>query len=68
MMHFGKMNQLRRYTVNGRVTESGVEQGGIGVQGHRSLKVMTQHGTLASIGWGIGYTRRDIILLIWRFW
>eukprot|EP00061_Rhincodon_typus_P007189 g28622.t1 len=70
MLHFGKANQGRTYTVNGRALGSAAEQGNLGVQVHSSLKVelwvdrvvKKAFGTLASIGQSIEYRSWNFVL------
>ena len=42
VMHFGRSNKDRKYTVKGRTRESIDRQRDLGVQAHRSLKVAMQ--------------------------
>ena len=42
VMHFGRSNTGRKYTINGRTLQSIDRQRDLGVQVHRSLKVAMQ--------------------------
>eukprot|EP00061_Rhincodon_typus_P002671 g18172.t1 len=42
VLHFGKTNQVRSYTLNGKVLGIVAEEGGLGVQVHISLNVESQ--------------------------
>ena len=60
VMHFGRSNTDRKYTVNGRTLRSIDRQRDLGVHVHRSLKVAMQvekvvkaYGMFAFIGRGI---------------
>lgn len=44
VLHFGRSNQGRTFTVNDRSLDSVVEQRDLGVQVHSSLKVVLQLG------------------------
>ena len=74
VLHFGKSNQGRTCTVNGRVLESVEEQRDRGVQVHSSLKAASQvdrvvkkvFNTLAFISQGIEYRSWDIMLQLYK--
>ena len=74
VMHFGRSNTDRKYTVNGRTLKSIDRQRDLGVQIHRSLKVAMQvekvvkkaYGMLAFIGWGIEFKNWQVMLQLYR--
>ena len=73
VMHFGRSNTDRKYTVNDRTLKGIDRQRDLGVQVHRSLKVATQvekvkkaYGMLAFIGQGIEFKNWQVILQLYR--
>ena len=74
VMHFGRSNTERKYTVNGRTLKSIDGQRDLGVQVHRSLKVAMQvekvvkkaYGMLALISRGIECKNWQIMLQLCR--
>jgi len=73
-MHFGRSNDCRNYTVNGRLLRSTETQRDLGVHVHRSLKVATQvekvvkkaYCMLAFIGKSIEFKNRQVMLQLER--
>ena len=69
-MHFGRLNQGRTYSVNGRALGRVTEQRDPGVHVHSSLKVESQvdsvvkkaFGMLGFIGQNIEYRSWDVLL------
>ena len=74
VLHFGKANLSRTYTLNGKVLGSVAEQRDLGVQGHSSLKVESQvdrivkeaFGMLSFIGQSIEYRSWEVMLWLYR--
>jgi len=74
VIHFGRRNLTRKYSVNGRTPGSCVEQRDLGVFVHRSLKgegqvsrgVKKANGTLTFINRGIDYKSREVMLELYR--
>ena len=74
VIHFGRSNLTRKYSMNGRTLGSSVEQRDLGVFVHRSLKaerhvsgvVKKTYGTLAFINRGIDYKSREVMLELYR--
>jgi len=74
VIHFGRSNLTRKYSMNGRTLGSSVEQRDLGVFVHRSLKaevhvsrvVKRAYGTLAFISRGIDYKSREVMLELCR--
>ena len=70
VMHFGRSNKDRKYTVNSRTLKSIDRQRDLGIQIHRSLKVATQvvkvfkkaYGMLAFISQGIEFKSWQVML------
>ena len=70
VMHFGRSNQARTYSVNGRALGRVIEQRDLGVQVHSSLKVESQvdrvvkkvFGMLGFIGQNIEYRSWDVFI------
>ncbi|MBB6707133.1 reverse transcriptase family protein [Proteus mirabilis] len=74
VLHFGKANLSRTYTLNGKVLGSVAEQRDLGVQVHSSLKVESQvdrivkkaFGMLSFIGQSIEYRSWEVMLRLYR--
>jgi len=74
VMHFGRSNAGRKYTMNGRTLKSIDRQRDLGVQVHKSLKVATQvvklvkkaYEMLAFIGRGIEFKNWQVMLQLYR--
>ena len=74
VMHFGRSNQGRTYSVNGRVLGRVIEQRYPGVQAHSSLKMELQvdrvvkkaFGMLGFIGQNIKYRSWDVLLKLYK--
>jgi len=74
VMHFGRSNTDRKYTVNGRTLQSIDRQRDLGVQVHRSLKVAMQvekvvkkaYSMLAFIGRGTEFKNWQVMLQLYR--
>ena len=74
VMHFGRSNQGRTYSVDGRALGKVIEQRGLGVHVHSSLKVEPQvdrvvknaFGMLGFIGQNIEYRSWDILLKLYK--
>eukprot|EP00061_Rhincodon_typus_P008284 g30756.t1 len=74
VLHFGKANQGRTYTLNGKVLGSVAEQKDFGVQVHNSLKVESQvdrimkqaFGMLVFINQCIEYRSCKVMLQLYR--
>jgi len=74
VMHFGRSNAGRKYTVNGRTLKSIDRQKDLGVQVHRSLKMAAQvnkvvkkaYGMLAFISRGIEFKNWQVMLRLYR--
>ena len=73
VMHFGRLNQGRTYSVNGRALVRVTEQRDLGVQVHSSLKVESQvdrvvkkaFGMLGFIDQNIEYRSWDVLLKLY---
>ena len=76
VMHFGRLNQGRTYSVNGRALGRITEQRDLGVHVHSSLKVESQvdrvvkkaFGMLDFIGQNIEYRSWDVLFNCTRHW
>ena len=70
VMHFGRLNQGKTYSVNGKTLGRVIEQRDLGVKVHRSLEVESQvdrvvkkvFGMLGFIGQNIEYRSWDVLL------
>ena len=74
VMHFGRSNLTRKYTMKGLTLGSSEEQRDLGVFVHRSLKAERQvnmvvkkaYGTLAFINRGVDYKSREVMMELYR--
>ena len=74
VMHFGRLNRGRTYSVNGRALRRVIEQRDLGVHVHSSLKVESQvdrvvkkaFGMLGFIGLNIEYRSWDVLLRLYK--
>ena len=74
VIHFGRNNLTRKYTMKGLILGSSVEQRDFGVFVHGSLKAERQvnrvvkkaYGTLAFINRGIDYKSREVMMELYR--
>ena len=74
VMHFGRLNQGRTYSVNGRALGRVTEQRDLEVQVHSSVKVESQvdrmvkkaFGMLGFMGQNIEYRSWDILLKLYK--
>ena len=74
VMHFGRLNQGRTYSVNGRALGGVTEQRDLGIQVHSSLKVEAQvdrvvkkaFSMLGFIGQNIEYRSWDVLLKLYK--
>ena len=74
VMHFGRLNQGRTYSVNGRALGRVTEQRDLGVHVHSSLKVESQvdrvvkkaFSMLGFIGQNIEYRSWDVLLMLYK--